>query len=294
MARGNYAEEIEGAIAAARRAGRAIKRFYDDASATTYAKSDGSAVTDADLASDRIIRDLLADRFPKDAVLTEEGTDDQARLAAERCWIVDPLDGTDQFVNRTGEFDVLIALVVANRPVVAVAYQPTTDLLFAAVAGGGAWAEQADGRFPVTFAPVVESTPPRVATSVWFGAPANIAALTRIANRVGANPPLTLTTNVQPRALVAPDRAYDVCVGLNADPDHAMAWEWDFVALDLIVHEAGGRFTDLRGQAHRYNKPHLRNRGGLLAASDPSTHQRLVDAIHPELSRGNRTSTGGR
>ena len=281
----HYDNDLQVAVEAAREAGAAIKAFYDRASAATYTKADGSAVTDADLASDRIIRARLSASFPSDALLTEEGGDDQARLGAERCWIVDPLDGTDQFVRRTGEFDVLIALIVDGRPVVAVAYQPAADLLCAAASGQGAWAEQAGGRFPVRFAPA--PSPPRLATSLWFGAPASLPALSRATDRLGAAPPIVLNTNVQPRALIQPDRDHDAVVGLIATADQTMAWEWDFAALDLLVHEAGGQFTDLNGTLHRYNKAHPRNHGGLLASVDPACHELLLTALQPELPRAN-------
>ena len=116
-----------------------VREFYDGETAATYAKGDGSPVTDADLAADRAIREVLNDRFPDDAILSEEGQDDEGRLSVSRCWIVDPIDGTEQFIQRTGEFDVLVALVEDGRPVVAAGYQPTTRLLLAATRRGGAW-----------------------------------------------------------------------------------------------------------------------------------------------------------
>ena len=111
----DYTSELEFAIATAIEAGEGIRRLYDANSARTYMKPDESPVTDADLASDRIIRSRIVATYPNDAILTEEGVDDEVRLSAERVWIVDPIDGTIQFVERTGQFDVLMALVV-DRP----------------------------------------------------------------------------------------------------------------------------------------------------------------------------------
>ena len=96
-----------------RAAAAEIARFYESREAAVYTKKDQSPVTDADLASDRVIRAQIAAAFPDDAILTEEGSHDPAgRIAASRCWLADPLDGTQQFIERMGEFDVFLALVV--------------------------------------------------------------------------------------------------------------------------------------------------------------------------------------
>src|SRR5687768_562762 len=123
-----YSEELEFAIGVVNRASLEVRRLYEDQSAATYIKDDQSPVTDADLASDRIIREALAHEFPADAVLTEEGIDDESRLSAQRVWIADPIDGTQQYVDRTGQFDILLALVVGGRPVVSVMAQPATGV----------------------------------------------------------------------------------------------------------------------------------------------------------------------
>ncbi len=279
-----YDAELETAVLAATDAGRVVRDLYDRAAAGVYAKSDGSPVTDADLAADRVVRALLAERFPADPILTEEGVDDAARLTSARCWIVDPIDGTDQFVRRTGEFDVLVALVVDGRPVVAAGYQPPTGLLCAAALGRGAWIRRGGDpeRRPLRLDPVPAGSPPRLATSVWFGAPHNLPLLARVADRLGAPPPATETTGFSPR-LFLPMRACDALIGIKDGADQTMAWEWDFAVADLVIHEAGGVVTDLSGHPHRYNKPHPHNEGGLLAAADPATHRRLLAALRPEL-----------
>lgn len=275
--------ELDAAVVAATEAGLVVRDLYDRAAAATYEKADGSPVTDADLAADRVIRRVLDERFPDDPILTEEGADDPTRLASDRCWIVDPIDGTDQFVRRTGEFDVLVALVVGGRPVVAAGYQPPTGLLCAASLGAGAWTRRdADGeRRPVRFEPVSPGEPPRLATSVWFGAPGNLSTLGRVAEGLGAAPPEVNSTGFSPR-LFLPERRQDAMIGLMTSGDQSMAWEWDFAVADLFVHEAGGVVTDLRGNPHRYNKPRPRNLGGLLASVDPATHARLIDAVATE------------
>jgi len=280
---GAFGREHEVAIRAATGAGATVRDLYERAATAIYAKADGSPVTDADLASDRIIHQVLSDQFPGDAILTEERADDATRLATRRCWIVDPIDGTEQFVRRTGEFDVLIGLVIEGRPVVAVGYQPTTQLLLAAVAGGGAWLRQGDDASltPLHLPAILAGAPPRLATATWFGAPENLPFLTRVAARLDVSPPDVHITGFSPRLFVG-DRRCDVMVGYRPATDHVMAAEWDFGVADLLIHEAGGTVTDLHGALHQYNKPVPVNRGGLVAAGDPATHARVLDALRAE------------
>ena len=279
-----YAAELETAAVAAMEAGAAIRDLYDRAAASTYTKADGSPVTDADLASDRIIRAAIAAHFPADPILTEEGSDDPARLASSRCWVVDPLDGTNQFVDRTGEFDVLIALVVDGRPVLGVSYHPPSGLLCTGVVGEGVRLSRGADRQEVRLASIPADASLRLATSVWFGAPATLPALTRTANRAGAEAPETLLVGFPPRIMLLPNRRLDAYIGLPTPEQPDMGWEWDFAAADALIHAAGGLFTDAWGRPHRYNKPRLRNTGGLIAAAAPSIHARLVAALAPELA----------
>src|SRR5579885_1187612 len=126
-----FAREREGAVAAAREAGAAILRHYRGA---VHAREKGhdSPVTAADLEADAIIRGRIAAAFPDDGWLSEETADSTARLGKPRVWIVDPLDGTKEFIQHIPEFCVCIALVEHGRPVVAVAYNPAAERLYVA------------------------------------------------------------------------------------------------------------------------------------------------------------------
>lgn len=286
MTSDHYAREMAVAHRAVLEAGAAIRDLYDRQAAETYTKADGSAVTDADLAADRIIRACITDAFPNDAILTEEGADDQGRLDVRRCWIVDPIDGTNQFVNRTGEFDVLVALVEDGVPVVGVMHQPTTGLTLGAVAGGGAWRDDGDGPRPLRFDPVPDGIAPRLMTSLWFGAPDNLAILNGISAALGGGEVAVTSLGITVRRMTAPQLVADALVGFRQDGNLAMAWEWDFAAADVIVHEAGGRVTNLRGERHRYNKPNPRNAGGIVLSVDPRTHDQVLTGLQPWLGEG--------
>lgn len=274
-----YAAELSTAITAARAGGAAIKPFYDEHTAETYTKKDGTFVTDADLAADKVIRQHLSARFPGDAILTEESGDDPRRLASSRCWIVDPLDGTNQFIERTGEFDVLIALVVDGRPVAGATYAPAFDLLFAAEIGQGAWLEREGHHESLRFSPLPAGATPRLTTSVWFGAPATLPTLTEIAADAGFAPPTVSTWGFNQRAFLSPHRRWEAVIGFTRDHAVTLGSEWDFAANDLIVHEAGGAFTNLWGERYQYNKPVPRNIGGFLTSADPALQERLLAAL---------------
>ncbi len=274
--------ELDAAIVAVRTAGAIIKDFYDRSTAATYTKGDGSPVTDADLAADRAIREVLSTRFPQDPILSEEGTDSTERLDARRCWIVDPVDGTEQFIQRTGEFDVLVAFVEDGRPAAVAGFQPTTSILVTATRNGGAWVQQGDGpRQRLQLAPA--SAGPRMATSKWFGAPGNAPIIQRAAQHLGLDPGTSRVTGFTPR-MFTPPSDIDVIIGVRDGEDQNMASEWDFAVADLVFHEAGGVVTDLQGMPFRYNKPAPLNVGGLVAAVDPTSHALVLDAIR--IARG--------
>jgi 3'-phosphoadenosine 5'-phosphosulfate (PAPS) 3'-phosphatase len=276
-----FQRELDAAITIAKAAGTRILEFYGDMSATEYEKNDGSPVTDADLAADQIIREGIGEAFPNDAIMTEEGADDLERLDNRRCWIVDPLDGTAQFINRTGEFDVMIALVQDELPVVAVIYQPTTSLLHFATRSGGAWGTEGDSTRRVFMRRV--GNPQVVAASKYYGGFELPNTFGRIAASVGAAQPDILDVGYQPRRVIEPTWVFDAFVGLWAPDGTRFAREWDLAAPDLFTTEAGGVFSDALGKSYRYNQRETQINRGLVAANDRELHTAIIDAIRVEL-----------
>ena len=274
--------DLDAAVSAALAAGAIVREFYDGKTAATYAKGDGSPVTDADLAADEAIRQVLHDLCPDDPILSEEGLDDDRRLTASRCWIVDPIDGTEQFIQRSGEFDVLVALIENGRPVAAAGFQPTAQLMVTAIAGEGVWIRRGGGDLEQVR---IERAGDRLrlATSKWFGAPGNEAIVQAVADRLGVEPEKPTVTGFSPRLFLAP-RMVDVMIGIRPNGPQNMASEWDFAVADLVFHEAGGVVTDLVGERFRYNKPVPHNLNGLVAAVDPVSHARVLGALQEELA----------
>jgi 3'-phosphoadenosine 5'-phosphosulfate (PAPS) 3'-phosphatase len=280
---GEYRRELEVALEAGQRASESILEFYNADSAATYIKGDGSPVTDADLASDKVIREVISSAFPGDALLTEEGAKNLDRLANPRCWIVDPIDGTAQYVARTGLFDVMIALCVEGRPVVAVSVFPVGDRIQCAVTGSGAW--ELTGNVASRFEISLPQVPPRIVSSKWFGGRdlERKAAVEGIAERLDAATPPVLEVGFQSRAFSEVGRSYDAFVGLPGDDKTSIAQEWDLACVDLITHEAGGALTDCWGRLHQYNKRSTSISGGILASARPALQAALLSAIAPEL-----------
>jgi 3'-phosphoadenosine 5'-phosphosulfate (PAPS) 3'-phosphatase len=260
-------------VRAARRAATAI--LERRGRAEVWTKPDGSPVSSADLAADAAIRATLAEAFPGDPLLSEEGSDDGARLRSRRCWIVDPLDGTRYFLAGSDDFDTFVALVEDGVPVVGVALQPATGLLLGAVAGRGAFVEEPRGpRRPLRAA---AATPPRLATKGGLGAPASLAALAGVAAAVGGRL-VQAEFSLCPRCFGPGPPAVDAIIGLPVAPPLA-AWEWDLAPGDLILREAGGAVTDLDGAPLRYNRPRPALEDGLVLAAGPDLHRALIAAL---------------
>ena len=288
-ANAGWSMELDFAIETARAAAAEIARFYESGSAAIRAKGDDSPVTDADLASDRIIRERIGRAFPADALLTEEGADDPSRLSVRRCWIADPLDGTQDFINRTGQFDVFLALAEDGAPVVGVACHPPTGLVLAAAAGGGAWLDDGAGRQPLRTQPAIGETP-RLNTNRYHTRPDDWPLLRRIALRANLVPP-SEPHPFHPRAFFPVNGnppAYEAHLGIGpARPDESIGGEWDLAAPDIILAEAGGLLTDLQGQRLRYNQPDPAIRRGLIATASPELTECPVVAYALEAAPAN-------
>ncbi len=121
--------ELDIAIKAAQEASNVILDIYQK-DYNTFTKTDDSPVTDADLKSNKIINEILSNT--KYSILSEEDVDDQSRLSKDMIWIVDPLDGTSDFIDKTGEFTVMIALIQNKKPILGVIAWPTEKTLFVA------------------------------------------------------------------------------------------------------------------------------------------------------------------
>jgi 3'-phosphoadenosine 5'-phosphosulfate (PAPS) 3'-phosphatase len=140
-----YQKEIEIAVELARTAGAILLKHYNSpflVEQKINALQEMEEVTAADREANELIVTRLAAEFPDDGILAEESLDTDDRLTKQRVWLIDPMDGTKNFVQRDGDFAVQIGLAVDAQPVVGVVYQPVRDLLYRAESGEGSWREE--------------------------------------------------------------------------------------------------------------------------------------------------------
>jgi 3'(2'), 5'-bisphosphate nucleotidase len=247
----NLETELQIAVDLAREAGAAVLGFYG--SKESVAKAGGSPVTAADHASNDVIVEGLARAFPSDAILSEESADSRDRLRRSRVWIVDPLDGTKEFLAQNGEFSVMIGLAVDGAAVLGVVYLPDGDVLYGAAAGEGAWVEREGERVPIRRKP-----PPK-------------GQLRLVGSRSHSDPLLNEIVSALSIQDIAPCGSVGVkCSRIAEDLRdlyvHPVPYlkEWDTCAPEIIAREAGATVTDCLGEPLRYNKPDPLQSHGIL------------------------------
>jgi myo-inositol-1(or 4)-monophosphatase len=225
------------AVDAAREAGAAIRGYYKDAS-TVKLKGEDNPLTDADLASDRILSDRLRSAFPDFGWFSEESVDDASRLSAEHVWIVDPLDGTKEFTLGVPEFVVSVGLVVRGQATLGVLYNPIQEELFAGYIGKG-----------VTF----NGEPVRVSTHQGLDGARIVCSRTEM--KKGWFDAYMDRVKLQPVGSVA-YKFGRVAAGLaEATFTPQPRNEWDICAGVALVNAAGGRATNRHDVPYVFNNP---------------------------------------
>lgn len=259
---------VEPLVEIARAAGKAALVHYGPRP-SARAKADGSPVTDADEASEALVLDALARLTPEIPVVSEERfagghvpfpIDAPPRLF----WLVDPLDGTKEFVARNGEFAVNIGLVEDRYPVFGLLHGPTDDTIWCNDGDGGAFMERGGGpRTRLRARPV----PARGAVVVSSRSHVDGAALAAWTEEVGAGE----------RRILGSARKFGVLAAGEADlyPRFGPTSEWDSCAGQAILEQAGGSVATLAGARLSYGKPSFRNpdfiaRGAPVSAAGPA------------------------
>lgn len=254
----NDAELLNAVVLLAQRAGDAILSVYSQ-QFEVISKADTSPLTQADLRAHRIIADGLQSLTPELPVLSEEGAHlpfEQRRLW-QRYWLVDPLDGTREFVSRNGEFTVNIALIENHAPILGVVHVPVTATTYTGLAGGGAVRISSQGREVLkTQAPAAQ--PLRIVGSRSHRSSALDDYLPRLA----------------PYELLGVGSSLKFCLiaegSADLYPRFGPTSEWDTAAAQAVVEAAGGAVITLDGAPLRYNtKPALLN-PHFLACGDVS------------------------
>ncbi len=254
--------QIEAVVEIARLAGTAIMEVYER-EYEIIEKADGSPVTTADHRAHDIIVEKLQALTPETPIISEESEDidDGGRFECSRVWLVDPLDGTKEFIRRNGEFTVNIGLADEGRPILGVVFCPSSGSCYFAAQGQGAWRQQVGGVPEPIRVNAYNSAQPRMVASRSHAGEAVTAFRNALAAKSGCDP-----------AIVSMGSALKVCVVAegNADvyPRLAPTSEWDTCASHCVLTEAGGRLVDCDGAELSYNKKNILN-PWFVAMSDP-------------------------
>lgn len=275
--------ELETAIKLARDAGRSILEIYAtnfDSEQKLGSDDMFEPVTEADRLSSRIIVEGLSTEFPDDATLSEEEVDDlPVRLAKKRVWIIDPLDGTAGFVKRDGDFGVQIGLAIDGVAMLGVVYLPFHDSLSYAVKGEGSWRvdrDEAKERMSVSSKANLSDLALAMSRDHPSSRMGRIMAnfgITKIVNRGSVGLKVGLIA----------DKTCDIYI--HPSPRTKL---WDTCAPQIILEEAGGRFTDLFGSELRYDRADLQNRNGIVATNG-AAHAAAIERLKPLLEEFGRT-----
>lgn len=253
----------------AREAGRLILEVY----ATDFQVVDKGGgegpVTEADRRANTLIVSALRDAFPNDAVIGEESKDRPDATQFERVWWVDPLDGTRDFVKRTGDFAVQIGLAIAGEARMGVVYQPAVDKLWTGLVDGDCLFESRGRTTPVRLS---NELPPR--TRLIVSRSHKPDGADRMQAMLGVTSVVERGSVGLKCAAIAQGEAE---IYLHPSPRSS---RWDSCAPEAVLRAAGGRFTDVRGHLYSYDGREIENSGGLFGC-----HPALFDEALPKIQK---------
>lgn len=276
----DYGKELAVAIELARAAGSAILAEYKGPLRVEQKNYDDDVepVTQADRIANELIVNGLKQQFPNDGILAEESIDTERRLSKSRVWMVDPLDGTNGFIDGNGDFAVQIGLVDNGEVVAGVVYLPLADVMYRAVIGGGSWIERPQTepeRALVSDRRTFETM--RLAASRSHRSP----RMNKVVERFGFRAEVQRgSVGIKIGLLV--EQQCDVYIHLSSRTK-----QWDTCAPQLILTEAGGKLSDLFGQPLNYNVKDVNNRNGLVASNGVS-HAMIIETLAPLLAEFGR------
>ena len=248
--------EIGEAARIARKAGEILMDVYATDFRVAY-KAEADPVTEADTRANAYIVDELEKAFPGDGIVAEETEDRSDALKGGRCWYVDPLDGTKEFVARNGEFSVMLGLALDGVATAGVVYRPDNDQLYWGVVGDGAYLEQRGVRSSLGVSTVANPGDLKLVVSRSH----RNRAVGNLVSQLGISQETTCGSVGLKAGLIAEQKA-DLYVHI-ADRSSM----WDACGPEAVLKAAGGRFTDLAGNPYRYSGTDMRNRNGILACN---------------------------
>lgn len=259
--------ELEFARTVAREASTIVKTFYVGSSDVQY-KNDNEPVTEADRSANQHIVKRVREHFPEDGVLSEESKDDLSRLEKERVWIIDPLDGTKEFIARNGEFSIMIGLALQGKPVMGVIMQPEAEIVYLGAQGIGAFLEENGERIPLEVSTTVRTSQMTLVSSRSHRQ--QITDQMRSTMRITSE---RVSGSVGLKVGFITRKLADLY--LHPSPG---CKEWDLCAPQAVLEAAGGRMTDCWGNSLTYNNRDTRAHNGLVATNG-AVHDRIVEKV---------------
>ena len=251
-ARDGFSEELETALRAAREAGAIIMALFGK-EYRVEEKGKGNPVTTADLEANRRIQEIIRQRYPKDGWLSEEDKDDTSRLRAARVWVIDPIDGTKEFIEGVPQFAVSIGLVLEGLPVLGIVYNPAKEKLYHAVKGGGA---------------LLNGRPIHVCQRQEMQGASLLVSRSEPRQKFQ---PFADMCRLEPMGSIA----YRLAMVAGGEGDGTLTFrslrEWDVCAGVAIVEEAGGVVVDGGGRRLLFNREDTRHRA-IVAANGLLVH----------------------
>jgi len=263
-------ESLEVALRLAREAAREVMKVYASDDFGVETKTDGSPVTRADKAANATILRGLSRYFPADTVLSEETPFDPRQPLGRRVWMVDPVDGTQDFVQRTGDFAVMIGLCIAGRPALGVIAAPALERTWAGGPGLTPFEDGPGGRRTLRCAPPAETGPLRALVSRTHRPRTLETVLEGVVREFGR--PVEVTPRGGVGVKIGLLLAGEADFYLHPAPGTHL---WDCCAPEALLAAAGGVFTDATGHPIRYDVSATANPRGVLAAG-PELHPRLA------------------
>ncbi len=272
--------ELDVAREAALSAGEILERYFRDGGFEIEQKGKDNPVTTADFDADHELNRLLRGPFPDYGWLSEETADSSERLSCQRVWIVDPLDGTKEFIKGIPEFVIAIALAEDGKPILGVTYNPIKREMFWCARGRGCYMESGTAfpgcpvdrlesrshRVHVTLTPTLEN-----ATVLASRSETSRGEWKAYEGKLRVN---SIGSVAYKLALVAAGRA-------DATFTRTPKSEWDIASGAALIIEAGGRITDIDGSEMRFNKPSVKLKG--FVASNALLHQEIERLVpHPD------------
>jgi len=254
--------ELDIAIKAAIEAGNAILEIYQK-DYKTSTKNDNSPITDADLKSNEVIKGILSQT--KHWILSEEDKDDLQRITQETIWIVDPLDGTSDFIDKTGEFTVMISLIKNKKPILGVIGWPTENTLFVAQKGSGAFRFSNEKWRKISVTKISEVSKCRTVGSRHHLSDKEKSFVKKLGiedfTSIGSSLKVGKISSGEAEAYITTTNKMK---------------EWDSAASYCIISEAGGKMTDMLGNDLTYNNKDVYHQNGILVTNG-LVHNKIIE-----------------